>query len=377
MVSFKEILRSIAQVNSQVEGNNSSLRPKWHIHQERASKMLNIAETDDTSGAAVVWEFVNCLKNGGSGSRAAGSFIPNPSPYDTTKINILDSSPNTINFHATKHRGHQHSPCVDGTPSPGVVHQDAVYYCFGEKKTKVNLKRQLELIRYVTGTDGHLQRRYGPLAAERQKLWLLWATDDPAGAVFHNVEHHLPVIAVWFRDLWDINIDEHVDLKDITQTQLSSVKREIIDALIASFVLDPSAVGTCPPTRRSSRIRGDKEIVEVADDVEVSAIPDKQIKRKRHEANQSDPLAEAVSDSDDDGEHDSMFDIDVTMPRLRELPLDRVGVLELAYHCAHSGDDYTTVTRKLLDLHQNPIAEEEYKCITQIPKNKLSWPCTL
>ena len=98
MVSFNEILRSIAQVNSQVEGNNYSFRPKWHIHQERASKMLNIPETDDTSEAAVMWEFVNCLKNGGSGSRKAESFVPNPSPYDTTKISILDSSPNALNF---------------------------------------------------------------------------------------------------------------------------------------------------------------------------------------------------------------------------------------------------------------------------------------
>ncbi len=78
MVSFNEILRSIAQVNSHVEGNNSSSRPKWHIHQERASKMLNISETDDTSGAAIVGGFVDCLKNGGSGSRKADAFVPNP-----------------------------------------------------------------------------------------------------------------------------------------------------------------------------------------------------------------------------------------------------------------------------------------------------------
>ena len=91
------------------------------------SKMLNIADTDDISGAAFMWEFVNCLKNGGSGSRKADAFVSNPSPYDKTKIDLLDSSPNALNFHATKYRGHQHVPCMGGTPSPDVVHEDAVY----------------------------------------------------------------------------------------------------------------------------------------------------------------------------------------------------------------------------------------------------------
>ena len=78
--------------------------------------MLNIADTDDTSGAAFMWEFVNCLKNGGSGSWKANAFVPNPSPYDKTKIDLLDSSPNALNFHATKYGGYRPSPCMGGTP---------------------------------------------------------------------------------------------------------------------------------------------------------------------------------------------------------------------------------------------------------------------
>ena len=78
MVSFNETLRAIAKVNSRLEGNNSSSWSKWHIHQERASKMINIAKIEDTSGAAMVGESIYCLENGGSGSRKADAFVPNP-----------------------------------------------------------------------------------------------------------------------------------------------------------------------------------------------------------------------------------------------------------------------------------------------------------
>ena len=199
MVSFNETLHAIAEFNSQLEENNSSSLQKFHIHQDRASKILNIDETDDTTGAAVLEEFVNRLKNGGSGSRKVDTFVTNPSPYDKTKIDIFDSSANALNFHGIRYRGHQHAPHVDSTPSPDAVLQDAVYYSFGGRETKVDLKRQLELLRYVTGTDGQLQHHYSAIVAERQKLWLLWATDDPAGAAFHNEEQNLPVIALWFR----------------------------------------------------------------------------------------------------------------------------------------------------------------------------------
>ena len=105
--------------------------------------------------------------------------------------------------------------------------------------------------------DGQLQRQFGPIATERQNLWYLWATNDPEGAAFHNKEEHLPLIAYWFRNLWDTTtIDDDTEVEDISQTQLEAVKREIIDALVASFVLDPSVVGI-RPTRRSRRISGD------------------------------------------------------------------------------------------------------------------------
>ena len=89
--------------------------------------MLNISETDDTSGAAIVGGFVDCLKNGGRGSRKADTFVPNPPPYDydKTKIDVFDSSPNALNFHATKYRKNQNSPCMGNTPSPDAVIQDA------------------------------------------------------------------------------------------------------------------------------------------------------------------------------------------------------------------------------------------------------------
>lgn len=163
-------------------------------------------------------------------------------------------------------------------------------------------------------------------------------------------------------------------MSDITPTQLDLVKGEIIDALIASFVLDPS-VGSSVPSRRSRRRLGGGDSGG-GTDVEIVAAPDKESKRKRLESNQADRSLQAVSDESDDDyrggrEEDGSFDVDVALTTLRELPLERVGVLELAYNCAHCGDEYATVTRKLLDLKQNPIAEDEYKCITQISKSRL------
>jgi len=150
------------------------------------------------------------------------------------------------------------------------------------------------------------------------------------------------------------------------------VKREIIDALVASYVLDPSLVNLSY-SRRSDRIRGNEA---GSDDVVLTAVPDKESKRKRHEEDQQDNhLVETVSDNDDDqcpSERDGTFDIDdVALGTLRLLELEQVGVLEVAYTCAHRRDDYATVTRKLFDLNQGPIAEEEYKRILRIDKSTL------
>ena len=161
MVTFNETLHAIAQINSHPGENNSSPPQKWHTHQDRAAEMLNIDETEDTTRAAILGEFVNCLKNGGSGSRKADTFVANPSPYNRMKINIFDLSPNALNFHGTKYRWRQKTSHVGSTPSSGAILQDAVYYSFGGRETKkVSLNCQLELIRYVTGTDGLLQRQY-------------------------------------------------------------------------------------------------------------------------------------------------------------------------------------------------------------------------
>ena len=84
----------------------------------------------------------------------------------------------------------------------------------------------------------------------------------------------MPIIALYFRDLWHhIGIDDEVEVKDITPTQLSAVKREIIDALIASYVLDPSLVNLSS-SRRSDRIRRGNEAGH--DDVVLMAVPDKE-----------------------------------------------------------------------------------------------------
>ena len=258
MATFNKIASGVTQLNSQLREDQSSLSrcaKRWYVHEERAAQMVGATETGDTTGAAILGEFVNCLKDGGSGSKRGGSFIPNPSPYNNMKINIYDDTSNPLNFHATKYRGHGHMPHTGSAPSPEAALRNAVYYRFGEGKLKVTLTRQLELIRYVTGVDGYLQRHYGPIATERQKLWLRWATDDPAGAAFNNEDHHLPIIALYFRDLWHhIGIGDELEVKDITPTQLSAVKREIIDALIASYVLDPSLVNLSS-SRRSDRIR--------------------------------------------------------------------------------------------------------------------------
>ncbi len=82
--------------------------------------MINIAKLEDTSeatsGAAMVGESIYCLENGGSGSRKADAFVPNPLPHDKTKIDIFDSSPNALNFHVTKHEEHYRLPHMGSTP---------------------------------------------------------------------------------------------------------------------------------------------------------------------------------------------------------------------------------------------------------------------
>mmetsp|Transcript_37125 Transcript_37125/g.78366 ORF Transcript_37125/g.78366 Transcript_37125/m.78366 type:complete len:98 (+) Transcript_37125:601-894(+) len=84
MVSFSETLQAIAQIDSQLEENDSSSRQKWHIHQESASKILNIDDAKDTTGAAVLGEFVNCIKDScrivavGRGKQERSCQIPHP-----------------------------------------------------------------------------------------------------------------------------------------------------------------------------------------------------------------------------------------------------------------------------------------------------------
>jgi len=83
MTTFNKIVSGVTQLNSQLGEDQSSLSRcanKWHVHAERAAQLVGATETGDTTGAAILGEFVNCLKDGGSGSKRGGSFVPNPSP---------------------------------------------------------------------------------------------------------------------------------------------------------------------------------------------------------------------------------------------------------------------------------------------------------
>lgn len=83
MTTFNKIVSGVTQLNSQLgEDQSSSSRcaHKWHVHEARAAQLVGATETDDTTGEAILGEFVKCLKDGGSGSKRGGSFVPNPSP---------------------------------------------------------------------------------------------------------------------------------------------------------------------------------------------------------------------------------------------------------------------------------------------------------
>lgn len=64
MATFNKIVSGVTQLNSQLREDQSSLSRcanRWHVHEERAAQMVGATETGDTTGAAILGEFVNCL----------------------------------------------------------------------------------------------------------------------------------------------------------------------------------------------------------------------------------------------------------------------------------------------------------------------------
>jgi len=307
MVSFQNTTLAIREFNSRLDQTPSLSLEKWHIHQVRAAELLGITGANDASATAILDEFCKCLKRGYAGTKSnAETYKPTNHP----KIDVFNPEANQLNFHAYKRRTHAKTPYTGEMPSIDAASHDATYYRFGGGGETMSVSAQMDFINYVSGEHGRLCQHHPGIAEQRRKLWHLWATNQPGGALYET--KHLPMIAMEYGDYWDEEINFEVSP---TPSQLGRVKCEIINALVASYVLDPSLVSSLPrPTRRSLRNIGDNV---GGQDVDVVAAPDIDRKRKLDEDSPS-----QISESDDElsaGGDDSKNGIDVGMRALRKI----------------------------------------------------------
>ena len=110
---------------------------------------------------------------------------------------------------------------------------------------------QRKIIRWIIGT--HQTLKSGQLIAvgkDRQSIWKAWAMGDAEGRIYQT--RHLPWIVSKYASFWGIEVDARISPMDVSPSVLEHCRREIVQLLVASFILPPSAL-ECVAVRRSNR----------------------------------------------------------------------------------------------------------------------------
>ena len=365
MVSFLQTAEAVCNL----EPSN-----RW-IHEVVLAKRLGIT-------VDVLEGWMKCVRNGGSGAVSQNNFIPNPAPYNA-KIDLTDlSKDNTFNLHYILNR------CNSSTPKK--LFRDAKYYFIGSAEScrLASLGTEIDIARYVVGEHKDL-RMFADIGERRRRLWRSWICGDKEGDEYN--EEDLPIIAYFFADYFGVQEQYGKQLQlisPLTSSDLSSVKSQIYDILVALGVL--STMENRPPlVRRSLRLRGDSQ------DTEIDGITSQRNQQQQQhdedtrrsnlpqdvDKGNDDRLDEVLGNNDDANEDDPVKKVSFTLLKAlvlegedRTAGLRRAGVLEAAFKCAHGDGTIAELNMTLFALNcsgADLMSSDEFDRIAALDKSRL------
>ena len=339
-------------------------RSKWIYHERALAKRLGLSMD-------VLRGFMQSIgKSGGASSP----------PY--TAIDLDNGSmDNILNLHRMQHGSRQNNDTDGNTEEPSLdaaLRGLSAYYQVGRKDTRdnrVNMNIQKQLIRMVTGTSSDLDKFGEQYKTRRQEIWKQWIEEsDTIMTALYNKDH-LPYIALHFCRHWDVTIPPNTEARDISNTVLELVKREIVDLFVKMFIIPSSALDQFIVLRRSARTSTDSRIVPVSS------------RKRKHSVEESDDDSmddDEEEDEEEEGDPDGRGEGDDSRTKaisgqldkgpLRKLWGDgeykRVGSLEIAAKEAHAGNnDLRSVNAKIAMLGGTAILKEDFAAIKRIDNN--------
>ncbi|KAL7453283.1 hypothetical protein ACHAWC_004950 [Mediolabrus comicus] len=354
--TFLPIVQSIIQLGAS--------KGKW-IYDERAlAAKLGLSMADFR-------RFIRMVETEGDG----------PSPY-SAKIDLSSSVRNNIGLYRINH-GRKSKKSEDDETTDEVKPsleassaEGSIYYQHGASRDafdrRVTMDLQKELTKMVVGTHPYLGKFGEKYVQERKKTWRAWIMNDDTAEqkVLANlyISNHLPYITTKYIQLWDIPI---ATAETPTSAELEHVKREIINLMIAMFVIPPTSTSQFTSVRRSTR--------NSLDNAELRPSTPKRPKYSTEE--------EVVSDDDDEEEEvddDDAILSDGTREAIKALNFgslkrqwdsgdyEDVGRLEIAAYGAHTGATRDSVNQTIAEYSgTTPISAKELEDIKGIGKSKL------
>ena len=166
-----------------------------------------------------------------------------------------------------------------------------------------------------------------------------------------------------YASFWSVEVDARISPPAILPSVLEHCRREIVELLVATFVLPPSAL-ECVAVRRSNRH-------ELATD----DVPIREPSRKRKRLTPrpvSSPEEEASDDSDTPNLTLHLFNFGELKERWMAGDLKEVGRREIAIQAAHSGWSRLSANSEISELGGFPYSISEYAAIQSIPKSDMS-----
>ena len=168
---------------------------------------------------------------------------------------------------------------------------------------------------------------------------------DADGRIYQT--RHLPWIVAKYASFWGVKVDARISPLDIPPSVLELCRREIVELLVASFVLPPSAL-ECVAVRRSNRH-------ELATD----DVPIREPSRKRKRLTPrpvSSPDEEASDDSNTPNSTLHLFNFGELKERWTAGDLKEVGRREIAIQAAHSGRSRLSANSEISELGGFPYS---------------------
>ena len=302
-------------------------------------------------------------------------------PQYSAKIDLSSSVENDIGMYRIKH-GRKSKKSEDDETTDEVEPsfeassaEGSVYYQIRapqKKDGRVTMQLQNELISWVVGRNSSLIRMDEKYAQTRQIIWKAWIMND--GTAEQRVladlytGDHLPYIATKYSHLWDT---QFANAKTPTSTELEQVKKEIVELMVAMYVIPPTTTSQFTSLRRSMR-----------NSLNDTELEPPMAKRRKHSTGE-----ECASDDEDEDEEDmdtSKF-TDGTKQIINALnygslkrqwdsgDYEGVGRLEIAARGAHAGTELSSVNQTIAEYGcTTPISATELEDIKGMGKSALS-----